>query len=85
MVNGLPPDAATWRKSAFPPAEEFLAQMLERSHAWNQSLLSALMGAKKVSFPADVQIYRPDDERLLAPRVETDPTAIAQWFTQNMG
>lgn len=85
LLRGLPPDSAVWREDTFTPTEEFLVQIMERQHAWNESILGALMGHKKVSVPAAPQILRPGEEMPQPRKVETDPRVIAAWFQEHLG
>jgi len=85
LVQGLPPDAAVWRRDGFAPTEELLVQLLERHDQWARSHLQAMLGHKRVNMPAPFQIMRPGEEPPSKPKIETDPRVIAAWFASNIG
>lgn len=87
LFKALPPEAAVWRHDSFTTTDELLAQLLERTDAWQRAIFTALIPPKKgqprrISLPAPVEILRPDDEPPQR-KVETDPRVIAAWFSQH--
>ena len=83
-MEGLPPEAVTWRKDGLPFAEELAAQQLERADAWARAQFEYGAG-KRVRLPPPVVIERPGQALPEAPKVETDPRVIAAWFANHMG
>jgi hypothetical protein len=80
----LPPEAAVWRKNAFPPQVELLVQLLERHDEWARAHLQALLHHKRVTVPAPFGILRPGEkEQTPANRIETDPVKIAAFFKRH--
>lgn len=85
FVDGLPPDAATWRGQAFPPAEEFLAVLIERQDAWLQAVTQAVLGAKRVTTPGVWRVRRPGEPDPNVRQAETDPRRIVALFRGLIG
>lgn len=77
-MNGLPPDAAVWRRDGLPFSEEAAALLVERLDAWARVFVDLRCG-KRVRLPSTVQIVRPG-QKPPEPQIETDPGRIAQFF-----
>lgn len=78
-MEGLPPEAAVWRCDRLPPAEEYLALLVERSDAWQRAHLGVITG-KGGKVPREIRIRRPGEPDTPARRVERDPRKIAKFF-----
>lgn len=85
MLQGLPPEAATWREEmGWTQADEFAASLLELTDAWGRATVMAL-GKKPRGKP--LQIPRPNK----TPRgkevreVTTDAAAIGRFFQTMKG
>lgn len=59
LFEGLPPEAAIWRRDLLPPAEEFAAIQIERMEAWMNAVLQTLLRKKTIDIPGQMHIPRP--------------------------
>jgi hypothetical protein len=81
----MPPDAVFRRLDAFPPIEELLVQIIERSHDWNMAMLNLhTKPGKRIEYPGPPQFLRPG-EKEAERKVETDPRVIARFFREQFG
>lgn len=78
-MNGLPPEAAVWRRVSFTPEAELTAIVAERQEEWSRALFYAVRGKKVIQLPAPLTILRPGQEHQER-RIETDPHKIADFF-----
>lgn len=92
LVQGLPPEAATFRGDgpAWTQQDELLASAIEIVDAWGRQLLSALVAVHggKVRLPEPVRIKHADRAEAPEPQKEkitTDPAEIAAFFAQRLG
>lgn len=84
LVQGLPPESATWRKSSLPPVEEFLALLIEGHGAWARAQIERTPGPK-VDIPAPVRIRRPGEPEQPERKIESDPRRIAEFLSGRRG
>lgn len=68
-----------WRIDRLPPAEEYLALMLERTDMWERAHLGIATG-QRVRVPAGIHIQRPGQPETPQRKVERDPRKIARFF-----
>jgi hypothetical protein len=61
LVQGLPPEAATWRVDRWTPAMDTAVFAVERADQWSRALYGLLAG-KEHGVPGPLEITRPGDE-----------------------
>lgn len=81
LVQGLSPDAATWRRDHFPPDVEMVANLIQVVDHWGrQSAIDA--GHKQSQLPPPVQILRPGEEPKQDKKMVTDPSEVSAWLAR---
>jgi hypothetical protein len=81
LLDGLPNDAAVWRKEfAWSVQDEMKATQLEQADMWFRNVC-ALLGAKRSSLPRALNIPRPGDKPAEAKKLNVSD--VSQFFTRN--
>lgn len=82
LIQGLPPDAATFRKAHFPPATELAAQLIEHVDEWGRTWLARMNAqpGQKYPVPAPPQIVRPGEEPPEPKKQVVSGSEAAAWF-----
>lgn len=85
LVNGLPPEAATWRVDGqqWTRRDELLAALVERVDQWGWANVQVQSGGKALKNYEPLQVERPTNpaEREKKDRVVTDAREIAKFFS----
>lgn len=82
LIEGLPPDAALWRRGRiWTDREELLAGQIESADSWFR-ILARGFGYKGNELPKPPQITHPDRHRAepVKRKPEQDPGAIRRFF-----
>lgn len=81
LIDGLPPESATWRRGNWSQQDELLALAIENFDRWGRMALLR-SGVKRHDLPERFEINHPDrrPEDKQEKKVETDPRRIAAFF-----
>lgn len=73
------------REEGWPPLEELVALLIERSDVWFRALVALLSGEKRFRLPGELELKRPGHERRPDKQITTNPADLANWLRARGG